>query len=239
MTYWRVDIPGRRKSPPPPPLGTAAASPGPPRRVLVQGRKLIDSSSGAELQLHGLNVYIDYLRFDDMALMRQLLPSANFIRLVGVFWHDGRDASDCACCTEDESHGYFAPSCLESLKSAINTLTSRGLWVVVAAKARYAAGEGWPQIHDVFHDEELARRYRVLWRFLSNELKDYPMLAGIEPMSEPRNKEIDQSVVRRFYEGVCGTIAAVGQPYAVCGWADAVLQSLESQLYHALAYSGW
>ena len=206
VSYWRVDIASRRRaSPPPPPIGAPAV----PRRVLVQGHTLIDSASGAELRLHGLNVYLDYLRFDDMALMRQLLPSANFVRLVGVFWHDGRDASDCACCTEDESHGYFAPSCLETLKSAIKTITARGIWVLVAAKARFAAGEGYPHVPDVFHDAELSRRYRVLWQFLARELRDVSMLAGIEPMSEPRNKEVPQSTVRSFYEGVCGAIAAI------------------------------
>ena len=102
-TYWRVDIPGRRRAPPPPPQSqSVAVVPASPRRVLVQGRRLIDSLSGTELQLHGINVYLDYLRFDDTALMRQLLPSANLVRLVGVFWHDGRDASQCACCTDDE-----------------------------------------------------------------------------------------------------------------------------------------
>ena len=37
--------------------------------------------------------------------------------------------------------GYFAPSCLEKLLTAVRAITSRGIWVVVAAKARYAAGE--------------------------------------------------------------------------------------------------
>ena len=210
VTYWRVDI--HRRSPPPAPSAGGLlqnSPPGVPRRVLVQGRKLIDSANGAELRLHGLNVYLDYLRFDDMALMRQLLPSANFVRLVGVFWHDGRDASECACCTEDESHGFFAPTCLESLLNAVTLLTNRGLWVIVAAKARFAAGEGWPSVPDVFHDTELARRYRILWSFLAKQLRGVSLLAGVEPMSEPRDKVVSQSEVRHFYEGVCATIAAV------------------------------
>ena len=35
------------------------------------------------------------------------------------------------------------------------------------------------------------------------------MLAGVEPMSEPRNKEVAQSAVRSFYEGVCATVSSV------------------------------
>ena len=35
------------------------------------------------------------------------------------------------------------------------------------------------------------------------------MLAGLEPMSEPRNKHIPQEAVRTFYEGVCAAVASV------------------------------
>ena len=31
-------------------------------------------------------------------------------------------------------------------------------------------------------------RYRTLWRFLTRELSSMQMVAGVEPMSEPRNK---------------------------------------------------
>lgn len=168
-SYWRVEIPSRS--------GTAAVSPpvvaatGLPRRALVQGRQLIDSASGAALQLHGLNIYLDYVRFDDMALMRQLLPSANVVRLVGVFWHDHEQLKDCVCCTDDITQGYFAPSCLEKLKATVRTITDRGIWVFIAAKARYAAGEAPDRYPDVFHDSELARRFRELWRHLTRELQ--------------------------------------------------------------------
>ena len=229
ITHWRVEI-RRGSAPPPPPIAATAAaamaaavaasatgSSGGvgsglgtggqlPRRVLVQGSRLLDSATGVPLRLHGLNMYLDYLHFDDMALMRQLLPTANFVRLVGVFWHDSADASGCSCCTEDASRGYYADTCLDHLKQAIRTITSRGLWVLVAAKARYAAGEGWPAVSDVFHDAELAGRYRALWAHLARELAGMSMLMGFEPMSEPRNKHVTQASVRSFYEGVCATV---------------------------------
>ena len=72
------------------------------RRALVRGRQLIDSATGAALHLHGVNIYVDYMRFDDMGLLSHLLPQANLVRLVGVFWHDD-DA--CACCTDDAARG--------------------------------------------------------------------------------------------------------------------------------------
>ena len=198
------------------------------RRAVVRGRQLIDSGSGSPLQLHGLNVFLDYLRFDDMALMRQLLPSANVVRLVGLFWMDNRNVADCSCCTDDPSEGYLARACLDSLKRALITITSRGVWVIVAAKARYAAGEGWPEVNDVFHDAQLAHRYRSMWRHVARQLRSMPMLAGFEPMSEPRNKHIPQSVVRTFYEGVC---EAIGQVMPRCLW-----HCLGKGLPHVCAY---
>ena len=61
----------------------------------------------------------------------------------------------------------------------------------------------------MFHDESLAARYRQLWSSLAVELRGMPYIAGLEPMSEPRSKIVAQASVRRFYEGVCGGIAAV------------------------------
>ena len=82
--------------------------------------------------------------------------------------------------------------------------------MLIAGKARFAAGEGATRgIPDVFTDQSLAARYRALWAHLTRELMHMPMLMGIEPMSEPRNKQIMQSSVRGFYEGVCGAIASV------------------------------
>ncbi|KAL1514538.1 hypothetical protein AB1Y20_003635 [Prymnesium parvum] len=200
--YWRVELGG----------GEAAGGVAPraaPRRPLVRGARLLDSASGEELRLHGVNFYLDYLRVDDLPLLQALLPRANLVRLVGVFWHDAADEADCPCCVDDEAAGYFAPSCLASLKAAISTVTSRGIWVIVTGKARFAAGERYPEVADVFHDEALAARYRALWRMLATELRDVPLIAGLEPLSEPRSKIVSQAVVRRFYEGVCGVIAAV------------------------------
>ena len=54
------------------------------------------------MRLHGVNIYVDYMRFDAMGLLSHLLPQANLVRLVGVFWHDD-DA--CACCTDDAARG--------------------------------------------------------------------------------------------------------------------------------------
>ena len=72
----------------------------------------------------------------------------------------------------------------------MRTVTDRGVWVIVAAKARIAAGDRWASgAPDVFSDAALARKYRALWAFLARELRDEPFVAGVEVTTEPRNKE--------------------------------------------------
>ena len=73
--------------------------------------------------------------------------------------------------------------------------------MILAAKARYAAGEAWPRVPDVFHDERLAERYRAMWAHLATALAGEEGLAGYEVMSEPRNKHVAQSEVVRLYDG--------------------------------------
>lgn len=196
-TFWRVDIPSDGDSgvQPQPQSQTALQQLQQTQlqRVLVHGKRLIDSASGEEIQLHGVNMYLDYYRRDDMALMNSLLPSVNLVRLVGVFWHDAATEKACKCCTDDEREGYFAQSCLESLQEAVGRITAAGKWVIIAAKARYAAGEDWPRTADVFHDEALAAKYARLWAYLAEKFKGQRLLAGYEVMSEPRNKQIEQA----------------------------------------------
>ena len=85
--------------------GAAAGAAALPSRIVVQGRRLLDSRSGAEVVLHGVNIYLDYMRFDDTVLLRELLPGANLVRLVGVFWRDVEREEDCSCCTDDPAEG--------------------------------------------------------------------------------------------------------------------------------------
>jgi len=157
------------------------------RRLQTEGAQLIDTATGESVALHGVNMFIDYLEFDDIALIRSLLPTANLVRLVGVLWGDAApkaDGSVCAptdrCCVDDAASGYFAESCLASLLVAVERLGAAGLWVIVAAKGRYAAGDGWPATPDVFHSEVLTARVCALWRRVAGALRHLPMIAGFE-----------------------------------------------------------
>jgi len=232
-TFWRVEVPSadaddarvaaanaaEAESEAAAEAAAEAAESEAPRRIIVQGERLLDSSSGEELLLHGVNIFLDYLRFDDIALLRKLLPAANLVRLVGVFWHDappappptdGSSPPFCApadrCCVDDESTGYFAPHCLDALRTAVQRLADAGFWVIIAAKARFAAGESYPEAADVFHDTRLASAFEAMWRHIAGAMVDQPMLAGFEVMSEPRSKVTEQATVRRFYESVCSGV---------------------------------
>ena len=61
----------------------------------------------------------------------------------------------------ERTAGYFAASCLDAVRMAVRHIAASGLWVILAAKARYAAGEAWPRVPDVFHDDRLAERCRA------------------------------------------------------------------------------
>ena len=84
-------------------------------------------------------------------------------------------------------------------------IASSGLWVILAAKARYAAGEAWPRVPDVFHDERLAERYRAMWAHLATALAGEEGLAGYEVMSEPRWDGSDAEV-HRFHVDACAAV---------------------------------
>ena len=97
------------------------------------------------------------------------------------------------------------------MRTAVRHIASSGLWVILAAKARYAAGEAWPRVPDVFHDERLAERYRAMWAHLATALAGEEGLAGYEVMSEPRNKHVAQSEVVRRCKGTRAAWLGLGR----------------------------
>ena len=108
-------------------------------------------------------------------------------------------------------------------------IASSGLWVILAAKARYAAGEAWPRVPDVFHDERLAERYRAMWAHLATALAGEEGLAGYEVMSEPRNKHVAQSEVVRLYEDLGWDYLLTAREQVAAGGRRARSGSLSSR----------
>jgi hypothetical protein len=67
------------------------------------------------------------------------------VRFVALLWHDSVKESDgMECGTEDEASGFLSAECLDAMDSLIQQATERGLWVIIAARAKYATGWDWP-----------------------------------------------------------------------------------------------
>jgi len=101
--------------------------------------------------LSGVNMYLEWLvkyrdkARNDVSTLRRALPGANLVRFVALLWHDSVKESDgMECSTEDEATGFLSAACLDAMDSLIRQATERGLWVIIAARAKYAAGWDWP-----------------------------------------------------------------------------------------------
>ena len=137
----------------------------------------------------------------DVAHLRRSLPAANAVRLIGLLWHDSiKEKDGLECSTNDKSNGYLDPTCLHYLDVLVQQLTEAGFWVILAARAKYAAGwlEESKTTPDVFRSVALRRRMYAMWRFISERYKWTDRMAGYEIMSEPRTRQTSQGGVRDF-----------------------------------------
>ena len=119
------------------------------------------------------------------------------------------------CGTEDATSGFLSAECLDAMDSLIRQATERGLWVIIAARAKYAAGWDWPAQPDVFHDASLRRKYYAMWSFVAARYSTWTRVAGYEIMSEPRSKVVPQAEVMGFMQGGCDAVHAQ-DPRALC-----------------------
>ena len=119
------------------------------------------------------------------------------------------------CSTDDEASGYLHHGCWTYIRAAIEQMTNAGLWVVVTARVKYAAGYTWPNDPDVFHDDELKRRFYVMWRWVARQLNDVDNIAGYEIMSEPRTRSVSQRDVMAVMAGGCDAVYEE-DPLALC-----------------------
>ena len=119
------------------------------------------------------------------------------------------------CGTEDEATGFLSAACLDAMDRLIRQATERGLWVIIAARAKYAAGWDWPAQPDVFHDASLRRKYYAMWSFVAARYSAWARVAGYEIMSEPRTKVVPQAEVMEFMQGGCDAVHA-HDPRALC-----------------------
>lgn len=196
----------------------SSSRPSTPSRLVVNGSQILDPTTGEPVLLRGFNWYLPYTStlsnpaggHDDGHLTKQLLPGATVARLVGVFWWNYPAGVSKDCHTEDASQGYLKPSCLRDLDDAVNTATAAGLWVIVAGRAEYAAGQA-PSTPpgDVFNNATLRSQYLAMWSFLAEHYKSFDRIAAYEIMSEPRVKTVADSVVASFMADGCAAVHSV------------------------------
>lgn len=105
---------------------------------------------------------------------------------------------------------------MKFVEALVTQATEAGLWVILTARAKYAAGWNPPEAsNDVWSDRELRRKYYVMWRHVAMRFRSTPRIAGYEIMSEPRTKSVSQPAVRDFMRGGCDAVHSQ-DPAALC-----------------------
>ncbi len=197
-----------------------------PARLTVQSTQLLDDA-GRPVLLQGVNMYFEWYRSSyaavragsaalDVPHLRRALPAANLVRFVGLLWKDSIKPSDgMECSTDDAAQGYLDPECMRYVDALIRQATEAGFWVILAARAKYAAGWDTRAAPDVFHDAALRRKWEVMWQWVATRYKGTERIAGYEVMSEPRTKVVPQWQVRDAMRGACEAVHRA-DPRALC-----------------------
>ena len=190
-------------------LASAASA---PARLTVNGSRLIDPA-GSPVRLTGFNWQSGRTGDDPGALQKKLAPGANMARLVGVLWgntHPLQHHPNKECMT-NEPPNYFNDKCFNDLDPWVQSATDAGLWVVLAVRGEYIAG----QLYDsepgtvVFRNETLRNMMFAMWRHVAARYASFDRIAAYEILSEPRDKAIGADVVRSFYEDGCAAVQSV------------------------------
>ena len=186
-------------------------------RLAARGTQLIDSA-GRRVVLQGVSMHLEfYMNMYgnvrggssalDVAHLRRSLPAANAVRLVGLLWKDSIKRSDgVECSTEDAARGYLDPTCMRYLDALVRQLTEAGFWVILTARAKYAAGWDPEAAPDIFESIALRRKMYRMWRFVAERYKWTDRIAGYEIMSEPRTRTVSQIGVRDAMRGGCESV---------------------------------
>ena len=193
----------------------------PVQRIQAVGPQLV-APNGERIVLSGVNMYLEwYVRYHETAVydvknLRTAIPAANVVRLVALLWQDSHGGSDgMECSTDDADEGYLSRHCMNFITAAVKQITDAGLWVIITARAKYAAGYTWPDDPDVFHNHQLREKYLHMWRHVSRRFAGMDRIAGYEIMSEPRTRTVNQHEVMTFMGEGCDAVHEA-DPRALC-----------------------
>ena len=114
-------------------------------------------------------------------------------------------------CMTNTPPNYFNDKCFEDLDAWVKSATNAGLWVVLAVRGEYIAGQNFASDPSsvVFRNDTLKSMMYAMWRHVASHYGSFDRIAAYEILSEPRDKTIGADVVRDFYEGGCKATQAV------------------------------
>jgi len=218
-----------------------AAAASPPARLTVNGTRLLDPA-GQPIRFLGANWQSGRERTGDGALLNQVAPGANMVRLVGILWGNTRayqgvsaessralpsdDLSDLQddprllwsegeptlgsindCLDESPPH-YFNDACFNELDAWVRDAADAGLWVVLAVRGMYVAGQDYEANPGsvVFRNATLQSMMMAMWTHVAEHFAAFEQVAAYEILSEPRDKSIDAATVNSFYAAGCAAV---------------------------------
>jgi hypothetical protein len=206
---WVAGMPPPARPPPPPQPS--------PVRLKVDRGQLKDARTGVAVRLVGFNWNIGghMARSDDGVLMKSVLPATNLARIVGLLWDNSNGASDCMTAAGPP---YFKETCFARLDKAVKAATDAGIWVVLTARCKYAAGQNYATdpSSDVFHNSTLRGMLFSAWKEVAAHYASWPYIAAFEVMSEPRDKAAAPTVIQKFYAEGCAAIASADGSNTPC-----------------------
>ena len=151
--------------------------------------------------------------------MKRLLPGSNLARIVGVLWDNAKDGTKGEWNSAGELGGndcmtrtapYWKESCFKTLDFAVRQATDAKIWVVLAARAEYAAGQNYGDPGStVFHNETLREQFLSMWKHVVSHYASWDYIAAYEVMAEPRDKLASPSTIRGFYQQACAAVHSV------------------------------
>jgi hypothetical protein len=189
-----------------------------PLRLRVNGSSLVDPS-GTNIRLTGFNWQIGRTGPTPGADMQQWAPHANMARLVGVLWGNTRPLQQHPNkeCMTYTAPNYFNDKCFEDLDPWVKSATDAGLWVILAVRGEFIAGQDYATDPGsvVFRNATLQKMMFAMWRHVAGHYRTFDRIAAYELLSEPRDKEVSADKVRDVYEGACAS-AQQADPNTPC-----------------------
>ena len=208
-----------------------------PYRLTVNGSELLDPSR-QPIRLLGFNWQIGREQRGDGHLLRRVAQGSNMVRLVGILWgntrryrsapggtlqcdelqddpellwpQEQRGVDAIADCMTDTPPTYFNDDCFSELDSWVRDASEAGLWVILAVRGMYIAGQDYrsrPE-ENVFRNATLRAMMYAMWGHVAEHYASFDRIAAYEILSEPRDKEASAESVSAFYAGGCGAVQA-------------------------------